>query len=74
MVSDGLKRLIQFAKNSKVKFEETNRFITLNLDEDRIAPFLTEIGKMGVEYSEIEIVRPSLEDFFLSVAKKGVNP
>lgn len=67
MVTDGLKRLIDEAKKKHLSYFEKNRFITITIPEERIAVFLTEIGKRGVEYSEIEIIRPSLEDFFLSV-------
>ncbi len=67
MVGDGLKRLIEMAQQEHFKFIEKNRFITITLPEEKIASFLTAIGKRGVEYTEIEIVRPSLEDFFLSV-------
>ena len=69
MVTDGLKRLIELTEKQKFSYTETKRFITITLPEDSIAPFLTEVGKKGVSYSEIEIIRPSLEDFFLSVGR-----
>lgn len=69
MVKDGLKRLIERLKKEKYVYEEKNRFITVALPEGQIAFFLTEIGKQGIEYDEIEIKRPSLEDFFLSASK-----
>lgn len=70
MVVDGLKRLIEMTCEHGYKFTEKNRFIKITLKEEMIAQFLTEIGKKGVEFSEIEIVRPNLEDFFLSEANK----
>ena len=71
MVKDGLKRLIALTKEQGFRFNEKRRFITITLPENAIAEYLTEAGKRGVAYDEIEIVRPSLEDFFMSVAKTG---
>lgn len=70
MVKDGLKRIIASTKARGYGYEEKNRFITITLPEANIAEFLTELGGMGVSYNEIEIVRPALEDFFLSVSKE----
>jgi ABC-2 type transport system ATP-binding protein len=70
MVIDGLKRLIEIALKNNLKFVEKKRFITITLKEEMMAQFLTEIGKKGVEFSEIEIIRPNLEDFFLKEANK----
>ena len=47
-----------------------NKHIVL-LPETLVARFLADLGKHGIEYSEIEIIHPSLEDFFLSTIKKG---
>lgn len=71
MVKDGLKRIISSTKARKYTYEEKNRFITITLPEKDIAEFLTELGGLGVSYNEIEIVRPALENFFLSVSKEG---
>lgn len=72
MVKDGLKRLIVYTKERGFPYNEKRRFIRITLPEDAIAEYLTEAGKRGVAYDEIEIIRPSLEDFFLSVAKETV--
>lgn len=68
MVKDGLKRIMKLSKEYGYTYVQKNRFITITLPENTIAQYLTEAGKRGVEYDDIEIVRPSLEDFFLSVA------
>ena len=72
MVKDGLKRLIAITRERGFRFNEKRRFITITLPEVAIAEYLTEAGKRGIEYDEIEIVRPSLEDFFLSVSKSDL--
>lgn len=70
MVDDGLKRLIKVVEAHSYKFEEKQRYISITLPEESVGTFLSEMGSKGLRYSEIEIVRPSLEDFFLSVSHR----
>lgn len=68
MVTDGLKRLIVHVKKLGFSYQEQQRFIKITLPEAEVARFLNGVNQIGVNFSEIEIVRPSLEDFFLSVS------
>ncbi len=43
--------------------------LTIELDEQEIAPLLTHLGERNVTYSQISIDKPTLEDYFLSIAK-----
>ncbi len=70
MVEDGLKRLIEVVESYHYKFEEKQRFISITLPEEKVAVFLSDMGSRGLKFTEIEIVRPSLEDFFLSVSEQ----
>lgn len=70
MVTDGLKRIQEYAVAEKIEHKVRNRFIIIYLSEQKIATFLANLAKNKIEYSEIEIVRPSLEDFFLSASKE----
>lgn len=43
--------------------------VTIEIDEDNIASFLATIGEKGITYSHISIDKPTLEDYFLSIAR-----
>ncbi len=43
--------------------------ITIELDEHHIAPFLADIGKNNLMYSQISIDKPTLEDYFLHISQ-----
>ncbi len=43
--------------------------ITIELDEHAIAQLLTDLGNQKIMYSSISINKPTLEDYFLSIAK-----
>lgn len=43
--------------------------ITIELDEQVIAQFLSDIARQGIMYLQISIDKPTLEDYFLSIAR-----
>lgn len=69
-IVDGIKRSITICQKNKWQFTVEDRILDIALDEKSIAPLLILLAKEGVEYSEINIQKPSLEDFFLSEAGK----
>jgi ABC-2 type transport system ATP-binding protein len=70
LVSDGLKRTISIAERFKLSHKIEHRHIELQLDEVQIAAFLTELAHAGVVYTNIAIVQPTLEDYFLKMVKR----
>ena len=68
-VADGLKRTIEFCKSKKFKFELRGRFIVIDIKEKMIPDLLSGLMAKGVDYREISIEKPTLEDYFLRVAK-----
>ncbi len=69
-VVDGLKRLIEFSKEKNLAYHVENRSIIIDVKEKNLAEFLREIGNKGIHYNEISIDKPTLEDYFLQVAKQ----
>jgi ABC-2 type transport system ATP-binding protein len=63
--------LYELAVQHNYPYEKKKNFIVIMLPEIEVAQFLMQISKKEIEYSEIEIVHPSLEDFFLTLSKKG---
>jgi ABC-2 type transport system ATP-binding protein len=68
-VTDGLKRIQQIVQDMELQSTSTRRFITVTILEKNIPQFLTAIAKAGIQYTDITIDRPSLEDYFLQVSK-----
>jgi len=57
----------------KLQSERTNGKVTITLSESDIPPLLFKLQKKGIEMTDIEILRPTLEDFFLEVAGKHID-
>ncbi len=69
-VGDGLKRTIALAQEKKLTYQIKDRWIEIAIDEHKIAELLSALAQAGVWYTEISIDKPTLEDYFLHVAKK----
>jgi ABC-2 type transport system ATP-binding protein len=65
-VKDGLKRTERFAQERGLSAKIDEREIEIAIDEQRIAEFLQQLAAEKIEYTQIAIAKPTLEDYFLS--------
>jgi len=68
---DHLPQLITFAKDNNIEYEAQGRHISIIIDEQKISELLESLAKNNLHYSQISIAKPTLEDYFLAVARKG---
>jgi ABC-2 type transport system ATP-binding protein len=54
-----------------LKSAEIDGIIQIPIKERLLPLFLYELTKKNIQYSEISIDKPTLEDYFISVAKGG---
>lgn len=71
VVNEGLELLHTYLSEHQFTYTTEKAHITISVDEQRIAKFLMEIARSGISYSYIAIDRPTLEDYFLSVAQQN---
>ncbi len=72
LITDGLKRTISLAEKTGLAHTVTHRQIEIRIEEDKIPHFLDALSCAQVRYATIKIEEPSLEDFFLQIAKKAL--
>lgn len=72
IVTDGLKRTLALSEKEGLKYKVDHRNVEIWMDEDKIPSFLDAVSKASINYANIKIEEPSLEDFFLLIAKKTV--
>lgn len=68
-VKDGLKRTERFCNEKGLEAKIDGREIEISLDEHKIASFLQQLASENIEYTQITISKPTLEDYFLSQSK-----
>lgn len=64
--------LISFVQKNKLKYTDENNTISIDIDEHDIAQLLIQLAQHEITYSQISIDKPTLEDYFLSIAR-GVS-
>ena len=69
-LQSGIEGLASFLNKHGLKFEKDGNYIAIEVLESKISWLLSEISKAGINYTEISINKPTLEDYFLSVAKR----
>lgn len=62
-------RAHEYLKLAQIPFTAQGNHLTIELDEHSIAQFLADLGAQKIIYSQISIDKPTLEDYFLSIAK-----
>ena len=60
---------IAYLRYARHDFNLHDNHIIIELDEHHIAQFLTELSERKIVYSHISIDKPTLQDYFLSIAK-----
>lgn len=71
-VKDGIKRTARFAQEKGLVATIDGREIEIAVDEHEIAAFLQQLATEKIEYQQITIAKPTLEDYFLSQAKAQI--
>jgi ABC-2 type transport system ATP-binding protein len=69
MVSEGLESLMVMVRNKNLVHHMHEHSIEIDIAEHAIAPFLGDLAEQRIMYSRISIDKPTLEDYFLSIAK-----
>ncbi len=69
-ITHGLDALIEHVRDNRLVYSLQAMHITIELDEHAIAQFLTQLSTQQIAYSHISIDKPTLEDYFLSVAQQ----
>lgn len=60
----------KYLKNKRIGFYWQKNKIVFEAEEELISKLLYQLSDNGVRYENIEILRPTLEDFFLKVSQK----
>ncbi len=70
LVGDGMKRTIAVVEKLKFTYKVEHLMIEVQLDETHIARLLSDLAHAGVSYTNIKVIQPTLEDYFLKMVGK----
>ncbi len=67
-------KLVVFCKKMKLKYSQKAKNITvIDVKEKEIPEFLRGVMDAGIQYDEISIEKPTLEDYFLQVSNEALD-
>ncbi len=67
----GIEHALAYLNKHNYHYTQQDAIIKVHVDSQAIAKFLQEITHIGIEYSQIAIEKPTLEDYFLTVLHKS---
>ncbi len=71
LIQDGLKRAVQYFEENNIPHRfPSKRYVIIDVNEKEIPNVLRSLMEIDVMYDEISIEKPSLEDYFLEIARK----
>ncbi|MBI2022921.1 ABC transporter ATP-binding protein [Candidatus Daviesbacteria bacterium] len=68
-----LKKAIEKCQNLGWKAQAEGRYLKVDLEESEIVKLLLVLNGADIEFTEINIEKPDLEDFFIKVAQEGIS-
>ncbi len=72
LVTD-IAKAIMFAETTGYPFKIEGNFLDFEVAEQRIPELLNNVMQAGIQYTEISIEKPTLEDYFLSIAAGNIG-
>lgn len=73
-IQKNIKKAKELLESLDYPYDLNNFVFSIPLDEKRIADFLILLAEKKIEYEEISINKPDLEDYFLQVIEQGKQP
>lgn len=68
-IPERMKEACHYLDQQKLAYAVHANQLTIEVDEAAIAPLLAGLGPLGIFYTQISIDKPTLEDYFLTIAK-----
>lgn len=70
-LGENLQKAVDLAIQCKYPYRLDARSIEVDMEEDQIPNYLHRLSHLGVIYSSIRVEEPSLDDYFLKIARKS---
>ncbi len=73
IITGAIDACVHFAEKHSYKYELIKNGITIITDEASISTILGQLQREGIAYSQLSIDKPTLEDYFISIARSTTN-
>lgn len=70
IISEGLEACLAYLQSQLLIHTQEKNSIIVEIDEHKVSELLASLANVGVHYSQISINKPTLEDYFIRLAKQ----
>lgn len=70
MISQNLEAALSYLNKQQMIYAQEKNSIIIEIDEHNVSELLASLAHVGVHYSQISINKPTLEDYFIRLAKQ----
>lgn len=70
MISEGLEAALMYLTTQQMIHAQEKNSIIIEIDEHKVSELLASLANVGVHYTQISINKPTLEDYFIRLAKQ----
>lgn len=71
LIPEGIDKIKEYCTTRNIQYIVKGKSILVDLKEKEIAKFLQDLMNNKLQYSEISIEKPTLEDYFLQIAQRN---
>lgn len=71
ILTEGIEKALSLAEKAQKTCKVEGKILEAAMSEEEIPHFLSTLHQEGISYASIRIAEPSLEDYFLQIAKRG---
>jgi len=69
-IMEGMENALEYVRHHNLSHTASERELIIEIDEKDIAQLLTGLAHKGIAYCQISIDKPTLEEYFMRIAKK----
>lgn len=70
IISEGIEACMAYLTSHQLIHTQEKNSIIVEIDEHKVSELLSSLANVGVHYSQISINKPTLEDYFIRLAKQ----
>lgn len=68
-ITSRIEALINLLEHKNLSYKLEGNFVNIDVAEDKISNLLLSLSKQEIEYNQISIKKPTLEDYFLEISR-----
>ena len=70
IMSDGIEKAVEHLPQHELIYSQEKHSLVVEIEEQGISQLLSALAAIGVQYTQISIEKPTLEDYFIRISRE----